>query len=70
MYDLTDEDFEEFGEVANRMVDKCYTQGICPSPLYNACPFKHVVDTGDCQFTTQEQWIVLIKRLADMEGTI
>jgi len=68
---LTEEDWDEFGEVANRMTDLCYKHGICPSSIYCGCPFKHVVEMpGDCMYTMPDHWVLLLKRLAEMEGTI
>ncbi len=68
---LTEEDWDEFGEVANRMADICNRPGTCPSPIYRACPFKHVVEMpGDCMYTMPDHWVLLLKKLAEMEGTI
>ena len=69
--EITEEMEEEFGEIAEQMADKCHYEKICPSPLYLACPFEHVKTMPqDCRFTTKKQWIILLDKLADLQGTI
>ena len=68
---VTDGDIDRFKEVATRMAGMCREGKYCPTPIYCGCPFKHVSEMPrDCMKTTAAQWIVLLKCLSELEGTI
>ena len=71
MTGLTEEDFDRFEEVARQMVGLCRVNGVCPSPLFQECPFKHVKKMPeDCSRTMAIHWVALLKRLDELARTI
>lgn len=68
---ITEKDIDWFYEVAARSAAMCNEGKACPTPIYCGCPFKHVFRMPqDCAKTTVAQWIVLLKMLSSMQGTI
>ena len=68
---MTNEDVDRFYETAARATAMCNKGKACPTPIYCGCPFKHVSKMPqDCKKTTIKQWIVLLRCLENLEGTI
>ena len=68
---MTNEDVDRFYDVAARATAMCNEGKACPTPIYCGCPFKHVSTMPeDCKRTTVAKWIVLLRRLAELEGSI
>ncbi len=68
---ISEDDIDRFFEAATEAAAMCNKGRACPSPIYCGCPFKHVLKMpDDCRRTRVSHWVVLLKRLAEMEGTI